>query len=91
MARGPATDWAELTRPRAQAGYAAAVITALALWCLGRWDLVARLSLLELVLVFGLGNVITTVVRVWFPAPSYSWRVTAPVASVVLVTRPAAS
>jgi diguanylate cyclase (GGDEF)-like protein/PAS domain S-box-containing protein len=72
MARGPATNWAELTRPRARAGYAAAVITALALWCLGRWDLVARLSLLELVLVFGLGNVITTVVGVWFRARAAS-------------------
>jgi len=50
---------------RARAGYAAAVITAFAFWCLGRWDLVARLSLLELILLFGGGNVATKLVALW--------------------------
>jgi diguanylate cyclase (GGDEF)-like protein/PAS domain S-box-containing protein len=73
MARAPTTTgWAQLTSPRARAGYAAAAITALALWCLGRWDLVARLSLVELILVFGVGNLITTVVGLWYRAGAAS-------------------
>ena len=73
MARAPTTTgWAVLTRPGARAGYAAAAITAFAIWCLGRWDLVARLSLIQLVLLFGIGNLVTTLVASWYRAGAAS-------------------
>ena len=66
MALAPTTSgWAVLTGQRARAGYAAAVITAFAFWCLGRWDLVARLSPLELLVLFGGGNLATKLVAFW--------------------------
>jgi diguanylate cyclase (GGDEF)-like protein/PAS domain S-box-containing protein len=66
MALAPTTSgWAVLTGQRARAGYVAAVITAFAFWCLGRWDLVARLSPLQLLALFVGGNLATKLVAYW--------------------------
>jgi diguanylate cyclase (GGDEF)-like protein/PAS domain S-box-containing protein len=66
MVRAPRrSGWGEVTGSRARTGYAAAVITALALWCLGRWGLGAPLSPIRLVLLIGVGNVITRLVSAW--------------------------
>jgi diguanylate cyclase (GGDEF)-like protein/PAS domain S-box-containing protein len=55
-----------LDDPGARAGYTAALFAGIALWWLGRWDLVAPLSPLELVLLFGVGNFCTTTVGIWW-------------------------
>ncbi|TML92045.1 MAG: EAL domain-containing protein [Actinobacteria bacterium] len=66
MVLAPTTSrWDVVTGPRARAGYVAAIITAAAFWCLGRWDLVNPLSPLQLVVLFGGGNLFTKFVAVW--------------------------
>ena len=63
MALAPTpSGWDVMAGQRARAGYAAALITAFAFWCLGRWDLVARLSPVDLLLLFVGGNLATKLV-----------------------------